>query len=358
MATDWIQVDKNLATKPETLNIAAASGLTPDAVAWTMIKFWFWVDDHVPANGRVALSSLAAFAAQFGNDEKFWSAVLSEKWLRKDEKGFVIPGHKSRFSESAKKRKLNAARQARYRAKEAAKKKPEIPVTHVTRDSVTDASPRRDETKRDETRKDESNLRASTSTLDVGAPKDFDPGNATNTAPEETWANAAHHASRACRILGLGNLAQLKPPDRSLLLKGSVLGEGLFADSVEATRVRYAASPAPDGPKCAYLSGVLASKLKDLGRDFKTCMAQVKVPQYLLTGQQKTGDVATAPEASDEKKPSVTRDERSDLEKSNAPRGELSDDEPREIDQSMVAREMRKLEAATADQDRAPPSDG
>jgi hypothetical protein len=270
VSSDWIQLDKNLPEKPETLQLIEASGDTVEVVCFRLFRFWAWVDEHVTATGRLGFSSIAILQQKFGGDEKFWETMKVVGWLGSDDDGLFIPGYKKRFSNSAKTRTINARRQARYRARKEPNETATSNVTHsnAQRDNgVTTSSPRRDETRRDETKGDE-NLRAS----DVGV-------GAAAVALEINWGKARHDAARIVEKLGLGRLDK---NDRSLILKAAALeqsmGENFIWDSVEAVRLAYQRDKKPGKPRCAYFHGVLKSKCSEIGKDFNAILSRLEPP--------------------------------------------------------------------------------
>jgi len=106
MAGEWIPIDCNLGTKPEVLEVAAATHEPIEVVVGRMVRLWSWAW-HVTADGtiRVPRSMLAMVA---GGDENFWSAVERAGWLASTEDSITIPGWEERFGNAAKRRLLDA----------------------------------------------------------------------------------------------------------------------------------------------------------------------------------------------------------------------------------------------------------
>ena len=106
MAGEWIRIDCNLGTKPEVLEVAAATHEPIEVVVGRMVRLWSWAW-HVTADGtiRVPRSMLATVA---GGDETFWSAVERAGWLASTDDSITIPGWEERFGNAAKKRLLDA----------------------------------------------------------------------------------------------------------------------------------------------------------------------------------------------------------------------------------------------------------
>jgi hypothetical protein len=139
MAGEWIPIDCNLGTKPEVLEVAAATHEPIEVVVGRMVRLWSWAW-HVTADGtiRVPRSMLATVA---GGDETFWSAVERAGWLVSTDDSITIPGWEERFGNAAKRRLLEQRRQTVRRA-----------YAKRTHDSVTDCvlEERRGEEKREE----------------------------------------------------------------------------------------------------------------------------------------------------------------------------------------------------------------
>jgi len=106
MAGEWIPVDCNLATKPEVLEVAAATHEPIEVVVGRMVRLWSWAW-HVTADGtiRVPLAMLGMVA---GGDEAYWQAVERAGWLVVNGDTITIPGWEERFGNAAKRRLLDA----------------------------------------------------------------------------------------------------------------------------------------------------------------------------------------------------------------------------------------------------------
>jgi hypothetical protein len=139
MAGEWIPIDCNLGTKPEVLEVAAATHEPIEVVVGRMVRLWSWAW-HVTADGtiRVPRSMLATVA---GGDDQFWLAVERAGWLVCTEESITIPGWSERFGNAAKRRLSEQRRQSVRRA-----------YAKRTHDSVTDCvlEERRGEEKREE----------------------------------------------------------------------------------------------------------------------------------------------------------------------------------------------------------------
>ena len=135
MATGWIQYDKSLPEKPETLRLIDATGESVEVVVLRLLRFWSWVDDHIEdrnaevtmdrdatvtdsnAPGLLGFRSIAILARMFGGDDTFWRTMQEVGWLGGiDEGELFIPEFAKRFSQSAKNRVLSAKRQNTLRA--------------------------------------------------------------------------------------------------------------------------------------------------------------------------------------------------------------------------------------------------
>jgi hypothetical protein len=106
MAGEWIPVDCNLGTKPEVLEVAAATHEPIEVVVGRMVRLWSWAW-HVTADGtiRVPLAMLGMVA---GGDEAYWQAVERAGWLVVNGDTITIPGWEERFGNAAKRRLLDA----------------------------------------------------------------------------------------------------------------------------------------------------------------------------------------------------------------------------------------------------------
>ena len=106
MAGEWIPVDCNLGTKPEVLEVAAATHEPIEVVVGRMVRLWSWAW-HVTADGtiRVPLVMLGMVA---GGDEAYWQAVERAGWLVVNGDTITIPGWEERFGNAAKRRLLDA----------------------------------------------------------------------------------------------------------------------------------------------------------------------------------------------------------------------------------------------------------
>ena len=106
MGGEWLPIDCNLGTKPEVLEVAAATHEPIEVVVGRMVRLWSWAW-HVTADGtiRVPRSMLATVA---GGDENFWSAVERAGWLASTDDSITIPGWEERFGNAAKRRLLDA----------------------------------------------------------------------------------------------------------------------------------------------------------------------------------------------------------------------------------------------------------
>ena len=106
MAGEWIPIDCNLGTKPEVLEVAAATHEPIEVVVGRMVRLWSWAW-HVTADGtiRVPLAMLGMVA---GGDEAYWQAVERAGWLVVNGDTITIPGWAERFGNAAKRRLLDA----------------------------------------------------------------------------------------------------------------------------------------------------------------------------------------------------------------------------------------------------------
>ena len=106
MAGEWIPIDCNLGTKPEVLEVAAATHEPIEVVVGRMVRLWSWAW-HVTADGTIKVP-LAMLGMVAGGDETYWQAVERAGWLTVNGDTITIPGWEERFGNAAKRRLLDA----------------------------------------------------------------------------------------------------------------------------------------------------------------------------------------------------------------------------------------------------------
>jgi hypothetical protein len=116
MAGEWIPIDCNLGTKPEVLEVAAATDQPVEVVVGRLVRLWSWAW-FITADGTFR-GSLAMLPSVAGGDEPFWQAVEQAGWLVAADRTLTIPGWEERFSQSAKSRALAARRQDSWRKRQ------------------------------------------------------------------------------------------------------------------------------------------------------------------------------------------------------------------------------------------------
>jgi hypothetical protein len=115
MAGEWIQIDCNLATKPEIEELIDLTGEDRYVIVGRIVGFWAWAG--LNADGGTARMTMPRLCRMFGGTPDFWQAVESVGWLEFGQDGQTvgIPGWERRFSKSAKTRANNADRAAASR---------------------------------------------------------------------------------------------------------------------------------------------------------------------------------------------------------------------------------------------------
>ena len=176
MAGEWIQLDCNLATKPEVLQISDDTGLDVDVVCGRVVLLWAWCSLNCDAGtARATLRNLCRVA---GGDEAFWRAVEAVGWLRIDaDAGTIeIPRWDQRFSQAAKSRALHSRRaDAHRRTGECA------PAHGVVRSSAPGSAPERTREKR-ESRERKENQPTPTELVPTSVPAEPSPDPAVRIA--------------------------------------------------------------------------------------------------------------------------------------------------------------------------------
>jgi hypothetical protein len=132
MAGDWIKVQICTPDKPEVHQLAESLGIDPDAVVGKLLRIWVWADQQtIDGNARSVTKSLLDRVTSVTG---FADAMLNVGWLTKTEAGFAFPNFDRHNGQTAKKRSLNSARQAKFKEKE-----PKIDAETGNAPSVTKA---------------------------------------------------------------------------------------------------------------------------------------------------------------------------------------------------------------------------
>jgi hypothetical protein len=132
----WIKIDVNLHEKPEVIQLSSILGIPVEQVMGCLFRIWSWFDQHTD-NGhalRVTYVTLDRFVCHTG----FAEALNLVGWIAQDGADLSLPNFDRHNGKSAKKRALDAERQA--------KKRHELVVTHVTSNLVPEK--RREDLKR------------------------------------------------------------------------------------------------------------------------------------------------------------------------------------------------------------------
>ena len=110
MAGEWFQVDCNIDSKPEVLEIADRVDCDIEVVVGRVVRLWAWAQlNCTDGEARVSMRTLCRIA---GGDAAFWTAVRDSGWLVLEDQAIVIPRWDERFSQAAKARRLHARRSA------------------------------------------------------------------------------------------------------------------------------------------------------------------------------------------------------------------------------------------------------
>jgi hypothetical protein len=115
MAGDWIAIRCDLATEPEVIAIADATGLDEFAVVGRLHRLWSWANRHT-TDGN-ARSVTFSWIDRYLQHDGFAQAMRSAGWLEMSTEGVTIP-HFDRFnSQSGKQRLLTAKRVSEHKRK-------------------------------------------------------------------------------------------------------------------------------------------------------------------------------------------------------------------------------------------------
>lgn len=115
MAGDWIAIRCDLATEPEVIAIADATGLDEFAVVGRLHRLWSWANRHT-TDGN-ARSVTFSWIDRYLQHDGFAQAMESAGWLEMSTSGVTIP-HFDRFnSQSGKQRLLTAKRVSEHKRK-------------------------------------------------------------------------------------------------------------------------------------------------------------------------------------------------------------------------------------------------
>ena len=116
MAGDWLKMRTRLAEERSVMLICDLTGLDTFSVVGRLHAIWSWAGEHT-TNGEVKDVTLKTID-RVTNFSGFAEAMRSAKWLEIADDGTIrFPEWKKYNSKAAKRRALDAARQARRRAK-------------------------------------------------------------------------------------------------------------------------------------------------------------------------------------------------------------------------------------------------
>ncbi|MES2319984.1 MAG: hypothetical protein V4631_21090 [Pseudomonadota bacterium] len=113
MAGDWIKMRDDLLDDPAVFRIAAAVKLDKFSVIGRLQVFWSWVGKHA-VDGCVDAGT-ELLVDDIVRCDGFAAALVAAMWLSISERGLEIPKHDRHNGNSAKKRAMKNARQARWR---------------------------------------------------------------------------------------------------------------------------------------------------------------------------------------------------------------------------------------------------
>lgn len=132
MSTDWLKVEVNTPDKPEIFEIAAEVGMEPDLVFAKLFRVWSWFDQH-SAKGNAPVTLMSRID-NIAGARGFAEAMKKSGWLVVRKNEILIPNFDRHCGNPAKKRALNARRQAKFRNAQGNEKS--------NAPNVTSASPR------------------------------------------------------------------------------------------------------------------------------------------------------------------------------------------------------------------------
>lgn len=121
MAGDWLKMRTRLAEERSVMLICDLTGLDTFSVVGRLHAIWSWAGEHT-TNGEVQDVTLKTID-RVTNFSGFADAMKAAKWLEISESGVIrFPEWKKYNSKAAKRRALDAARQARKRARKVTQK--------------------------------------------------------------------------------------------------------------------------------------------------------------------------------------------------------------------------------------------
>lgn len=117
MAGDWIKIEHATIDKPEIIAMADLLEKSPDEVFGMCFRVWRWfdansIDGNAGSNaGSVTGNALMALVNRLAGDVRFAACMKKVGWLGDN----GVPNFDYHLGESAKKRAVNARRQAKHR---------------------------------------------------------------------------------------------------------------------------------------------------------------------------------------------------------------------------------------------------
>jgi len=113
MAGDWTPIEQATPRKPEVLKIAHLTGLSRRHVLGALVEFWQWAGEQ-SVDGRVD-GDVSTLSELFGEDQKFWDAVVTAGWLVVENGTLFFPRADHWITRGAKSRLQKTSRQRRWR---------------------------------------------------------------------------------------------------------------------------------------------------------------------------------------------------------------------------------------------------
>ncbi len=113
MAGDWIPMRIDLADDPAVIAIAAATGLSEDAVVGKLHRLWGWANKHL--EDGYARNVTDSWIDRHTGTTGFAAAMLAAGWLRTRSGGVEFPSFDRWNSKGAKNRVLSAQRMRKKR---------------------------------------------------------------------------------------------------------------------------------------------------------------------------------------------------------------------------------------------------
>jgi hypothetical protein len=129
----YVEIDELLDERPRLQQIVDATGCDPLLAVGRLWAFWRWCQragkDHAKDVGIIPGVGLDALIRVCSGDESFWRAVAAAGWLTFDAAGILVPGWDERFSQNARRRKLDRERKREQRSRDREQDVTEAPAS-------------------------------------------------------------------------------------------------------------------------------------------------------------------------------------------------------------------------------------